>query len=627
MNSIDEEEYYTNLTLPPLPPLSPGKNKFQKKKSTLYRFKKYDEVQAEKFLRDLITEVECIELQNRLKQAMDNIVLSFTEKHDSLIDALDGLEQAKTELEHRLHLQSQHYERSLKEVQLFYKTQYENHSNFMFQHQSSRRSTSSSILLPSNASCISGKSYRSSSSAHSSSCSSSIRNSFSHLVDEIIDPIILHEHRSLTEDERLSSPPSEIDFYSALSDSDTSTPALMNTPKDNRTIDTPLASSTTNDNQLTIHNEIGSIKSHFENNSESTIIPASEGNEKDVALTFACGDGFWNTIARGKSNKAEVDTLVSNYLRRGGNPNVAKNSETVRNVKEGYGLIHALIAIKNTSALQKVIAAGANTSAIPLTTKKEDRITPLVLAAKLGYMNGVRLLIEKSGSKLWMHDRGPYGENALHAAVQGGSDEIAGYLLRISDNFLLDQTDINGMSKVIVSVYCFERKTFNIFNVGATPLHYACITGKTRLLTLFIRDCEAQSDPKDNKGETPLHYAVRNRKLKAVIKLVGELGVYPNPYIAKQVLTPLDLAKSGGLKAITEYLKSVGAKTTKEMEKSNRSSNNSQIVYSSNSSTFSGDSNTSCDNMNHGSTSSMGGGVRQFLHTKTSQILRGTFDL
>lgn len=104
-----------------------------------------------------------------------------------------------------------------------------------------------------------------------------------------------------------------------------------------------------------------------------------------------------------------------------------------------------------------------------------------------------------------------------------------------------------------------------------------------------------------------------------VVRLVGGLGVYPNPYIFKQVPTPLDLAKSGGLKSIAEYLKSVGAKTTKEMEKS------TNTVHSSNSSTFSGNSSTSGDSLTIAPSTAVG--VRRYLHTKTSQILRNTFDL
>lgn len=167
--------------------------------------------------------------------------------------------------------------------------------------------------------------------------------------------------------------------------------------------------------------------------------------------------------------------------------------------------------------------------------------------------------------------------------------------------------------------------------IGATALHYACITGKTRIITLFVRDCGGRSDPRDNKGETPLHYAVRNRKLKVIARLVRDLGACPNPYILKQVPTPLDLAKSGGFKNIAEFLKSVGGKTTKEMEKAIRSgaiaaAAAAAMVHSSNSSVMSGESAGSGDSTMAPPVSG-GLGVRQYLHTKTSQILRGTFDL
>jgi ankyrin repeat protein len=122
---------------------------------------------------------------------------------------------------------------------------------------------------------------------------------------------------------------------------------------------------------------------------------------------------------------------------------VSKNSDTVKNVKEGYGLIHALVAVRNTSALHRIINAGAKANVYPLTNKTEDKIHPLVLAAKLGYTNGVRLLIEQGGANI-LTNKGPLGETVLHAAIQSNSDELVGYLLRISQNTLLDKTDDAG---------------------------------------------------------------------------------------------------------------------------------------------------------------------------------------
>lgn len=134
-----------------------------------------------------------------------------------------------------------------------------------------------------------------------------------------------------------------------------------------------------------------------------------------------------------------------NYLRRGGQPNVAKNSPSLKSVKEGYGLLHALIAIKNTKAVARVIEAGANPNAVTLSPVNDDRVTPLVLAASLGYINGVRLLLERAQADLYQ--RGPCQETALHAAIKADAADVVLYLLQVSNNALLDIVDVAGTKK------------------------------------------------------------------------------------------------------------------------------------------------------------------------------------
>lgn len=87
------------------------------------------------------------------------------------------------------------------------------------------------------------------------------------------------------------------------------------------------------------------------------------------------------------------------------------------------------------------------------------------------------------------------------------------------------------------------------------------------MISLLVHEFGQNPEVADYRGETPLHYAIRNRRAKVVAKLVGEFGVYPNAYVAKEIPTPLDMAKSGGLHNIAVYLKKMGAKTVKEMEK------------------------------------------------------------
>lgn len=215
--------------------------------------------------------------------------------------------------------------------------------------------------------------------------------------------------------------------------------------------------------------ESPSACSHTENDQQrdtkkqdttSTKSATTATKTRTMELIYACGDGFWDTIARGKNKKNEVDTLIryvyiasigyplltclcSNYLRRGGQPNVAKNSASLKSVKEGYGLLHALVAVKNSQAMSRVIEAGANPNAVALGPEEENKTTPLVLAAQLGYPRGVRLLYERANADLFQ--RGPRHMTALHAAVSNDSLDIVVYLLRASRLTLLDCVDVDGI--------------------------------------------------------------------------------------------------------------------------------------------------------------------------------------
>lgn len=285
----NHEEYYQKLSLPPVPPPLSVAATSPKSPIRFVFSRKYQETDNEKQMRSIINEVDCEDLQKRLKSAMDRIVTCWSDKHDSLIDALDHLEKAKKKLEHRLNVQLQNHERSLREAQL-YKLKYEQQvqqQRMIYNSNNRRRS-----ILSSNASCISSKSFVSSSSTRSSSsCSSSIRHSNS-FVDEIIDPILMFDNQLLVDsdnDEDIhANDNNEFDLYSALSDPDSCTlpvsPSITPMPS-------PL-----------------SLKSLSTDSNKHSTAAAPE-TPTDI-LTFACGDGFWNTIARGRSDKVGVDTLV-----------------------------------------------------------------------------------------------------------------------------------------------------------------------------------------------------------------------------------------------------------------------------------------------------------------------------
>ncbi|KAG1458315.1 hypothetical protein G6F55_005415 [Rhizopus delemar] len=174
-------EHFGQLSLPPIP-------------RSKHRYQKYQKTASHKEIYDAITEVECINLQNRLKTAMDKIVLDWTERHDHLVDALDKLESSKHKIEHQYHVQSQRYEKALREVHL-YRTRYNNTLQRRFSQTSSNASYYSERGL-NNSSVLSEQ----------SSFSSPIL-----FTDERIDPALYHQNL-------LSDEEHEFDLSSLLSD-------------------------------------------------------------------------------------------------------------------------------------------------------------------------------------------------------------------------------------------------------------------------------------------------------------------------------------------------------------------------------------------------------------------------
>lgn len=274
--TVHNEDYYLKLSLPSIPPYPNSMN------TKPYNLQKYQESETEQHLRDIISHISNRSNREKLKDGFNKVILAWTEKHDALIQAVEDLEKTKKRLQYRLNIQSQYFERSLKETQQ-YKNLYENCCLTMKQHQRSNSNNSSnnrrrSLLISSNSSCLSGKSFMSSSSARSSSCASSIRNSLSY-VDEIMDPI-LFDHQLLVDSDNEDTG-NEFDIYSVFSESELC--ALPISPNMTPPVMSPL-----------------SIKSTSHDSSEHS----SEG------LVFDGNETFWNTIANSKSNKSEVDTLI-----------------------------------------------------------------------------------------------------------------------------------------------------------------------------------------------------------------------------------------------------------------------------------------------------------------------------
>lgn len=91
-------------------------------------------------------------------------------------------------------------------------------------------------------------------------------------------------------------------------------------------------------------------------------------------LMFGGSDALWDTIAKSQGSDFTVEKIITNFLRRGGSPNTAKQSPTNQNVKYGYGMIHALIVTKTAGALDLLLQQGANPNAMTLSDEDKDKV-------------------------------------------------------------------------------------------------------------------------------------------------------------------------------------------------------------------------------------------------------------
>ncbi|KAI8970035.1 ankyrin repeat-containing domain protein [Mycotypha africana] len=265
-------------------------------------------------------------------------------------------------------------------------------------------------------------------------------------------------------------------------------------------------------------------------------------------LVFGGSDALWDTISKGQGGDATVEKIISNFLRRGGSPNTAKQSPTSSTypaVKYGYGMIHALIVTKAPISLELLLQQGANPDVVSLGQSEEDKVSPCYLAASVGWLTGLQKLIAFGGDLISARGAGSLKKTALHVAAEHGHAAVTEYIINMTQGVLNLETD----------------------SLGATVLHYACVSGHTDLVSFIINVCEVPLDRADCKGDWPIHYAARHGRFEVVILLVEKYRCDINAYTPTSTGTPYDIAKSCGHKRLVEYIKSNGGVTAKKMEK------------------------------------------------------------
>ncbi|RUS22734.1 hypothetical protein BC937DRAFT_87478 [Endogone sp. FLAS-F59071] len=235
-----------------------------------------------------------------------------------------------------------------------------------------------------------------------------------------------------------------------------------------------------------------------------------------------------------------VQKVVSNYLRRGGNPNVAKPTPNDGKILFGYSMLHACIVNESIKCLTLLLQAGANPDAMSICSAEDDRASPVYLAVKNCFMDGLHVLVQYKAD--FVVAQGPRQRTVLMAAAESGDIRMLRYVIEMTEGTLINVSDRQGVS----------------------ALHLVCSSGVVDGLRLLAGEHRANIEQADSGGETCFHYAVRKAKFDIIKTLVEEFRADPNICLNKKTGTPVDTARKAGYKKIEEYLRSTGGHPYKE---------------------------------------------------------------
>lgn len=147
----------------------------------------------------------------------------------------------------------------------------------------------------------------------------------------------------------------------------------------------------------------------------------------------------------------------STFLRRGGSPNTAKQSSSYKLVKYGYGMIHALIAMRATTSLDLLLQHGANPNALTLSQVEEDKVTPSYLAASMGWLPGLQALVEAGADLATSRGAGLKNKTALHVAAEHCHTTVIEYIVSLTAPKYHSQVDSMGKVTQLKHFFFFYK--------------------------------------------------------------------------------------------------------------------------------------------------------------------------
>jgi len=165
-------------------------------------------------------------------------------------------------------------------------------------------------------------------------------------------------------------------------------------------------------------------------------------------------------------------------------------------------------------------------------TKDKNGLSPFSLAAKIGYIAVINLLLETG--EVDANSRDNSGRTPLSWAAENGHEAVV-KLLFATSNVDADSRDL----------------------IGRTPLSWAAYNGHEAVVKLLLATGKVDADSRGNSGQTPLSRAAENGH-EAVVKLLlatSNVDADSRDHIGQ---TPLSRAAENGHEAVVKLLLATG---------------------------------------------------------------------
>ncbi|KAG1294696.1 hypothetical protein G6F66_004985 [Rhizopus arrhizus] len=181
------------------------------------------------------------------------------------------------------------------------------------------------------------------------------------------------------------------------------------------------------------------------------------------SLSFGGPDELWDTIDKNESTDLELKKMIGDFLRKGESPNTANQSlsRNYKQIKYGFGLLHAITVIKSLSCMDLLLQHRANPNA---TTLDKDSFTAAYLAASTGWLTGLKRLVA-AGAVL--DGKESKDQTALQVAAKYGHFETVKFIVSVTTPSYHEQAD----------------------SIGADALHYAAVSGHAGLAVYLLQTC------------------------------------------------------------------------------------------------------------------------------------------